>query len=252
MSILRSQVQVLLERGFRSLRTALLFITQFLKLSKNKNYLIETNFSKTILYHKKPIIVDNYLHFSHVENTVRLQNPVINQVNRIFFRLLLQKKKEKRKQPRMRTKTTPWNWNLAVWTQKSNFNGVGLKKTREKRERERRGERKMAQVPGGRLNELKANKTRWKTGTEGEESPLVHMHTCLHETYPRRVCEEGCNAGYATGRRRYFITRSQIKLHCETVITRIILSFSSRGRNIFEEGGDRLIVVDWCNSSRNF
>lgn len=97
MSILRSQVQVLLERGFRSLRTALLFITQFLKLSKNKNYLIETNFSKTILYHKKPIIVNNYLpHFSHVENTVRLQNPVINQVNRIFFRLLLQKKKRKK------------------------------------------------------------------------------------------------------------------------------------------------------------
>lgn len=143
MSILRSQVQVLLERGFRSLRTALLFITQFLKLSKNKNYLIETNFSKTILYHKKPIIVDNYLHFSHVENTVRLQNPVINQVNRIFFRLLLQKKKEKRKQPRMRTKTTPWNWNRP-----SRLNSVKkvismalVWKRRAKRERER-GEEK--------------------------------------------------------------------------------------------------------------
>lgn len=146
----------------------------------------------------------------------------------------------------MRTKTTPWNWNRP-----SRLNSVKkvismalVWKRRAKRERERRGERKMAQVPGGRLNELKANKTRWKTGTEeGEESPLVHMHTCLHETYPRRVCEEGCNAGYATGRRRYFITRSQIKLHCETVITKIILSFSSRGRNIFEEGEDRLIVV---------
>lgn len=118
MSILRSQVQVLLERGFRSLRTALLFITQFLKLSKNKNYLIETNFSKTILYHKKPIIVNNYLHFSHVQNTVRLQNPVINQVNRIFFRLLLQKKKKKEKsnlgcgQRRLREIET----DLAVWT----------------------------------------------------------------------------------------------------------------------------------------
>lgn len=142
MSILRSQVQVLLERGFRSLRTALLFITQFLKLSKNKNYLIETNFSKTILYHKKPIIVDNYLHFSHVENTVRLQNPVINQVNRIFFRLLLQKKKRKKEA------TSDADKDDSVKLKPSRLNSVKkvismalVWKRRAKRERER-GEEK--------------------------------------------------------------------------------------------------------------
>lgn len=142
MSILRSQVQVLLERGFRSLRTALLFITQFLKLSKNKNYLIETNFSKTILYHKKPIIVDNYLHFSHVENTVRLQNPVINQVNRIFFRLLLKKKKRKKEA------TSDADKDDSVKLKPSRLNSVKkvismalVWKRRAKRERER-GEEK--------------------------------------------------------------------------------------------------------------
>lgn len=142
MSILRSQVQVLLERGFRSLRTALLFITQFLKLSKNKNYLIEINFSKTILYHKKPIIVDNYLHFSHVQNTVRLQNPVINQVNRIFFRLLLQKKKRKKEA------TSDADKDDSVKLKPSRLNSVKkvismalVWKRRAKRERER-GEEK--------------------------------------------------------------------------------------------------------------
>lgn len=193
MSILRSQVQVLLERGFRSLRTALLFITQFLKLSKNKNYLIETNFSKTILYHKKPIIVDNYLHFSHVENTVRFQNPVINQVNRIFFRLLLQKKKKKKGsnlgcgQRRLREIET----DLAVWTQKSNFNGVGLKKTREKREREER-RKKNGTGSRGKVERVKGKQNEVKNGDRGGGG--VSSRAYAH-VFTRNISKAGLRRG---------------------------------------------------------
>lgn len=95
-----------------------------------------------------------------------------------------------------RARPTP-ETEASFWTSKSNFNAIrGLKTTREKRETEREREKRKEKWHRfqGEIQRVKANKTRWKTGTEegeGERSENSSRAYIYTRVYTRNVSKAG-------------------------------------------------------------